>query len=136
MLGLEGEDGIALPDVFGHGRVARQFADERYPFPLDRRHRLQFAGAAISETNKSITVVGQTSANDTAAEIAALYTNDSATETKHIYVAVDAHNKGFVYQVVDAAGVVATTGNTTATLVGTIDLADTGWATLTAANFA
>lgn len=96
----------------------------------------QFAGASISEINKSITVVGQTTANDTAAEIAALYTNDSLTKTEHIYIAVDAANKGYVYQVVDAAGLVATTGNTTATLMGTIDLADTPWATLTAVNFA
>ena len=83
-------------------------------------------------SNKSIVVEAQTAANDTAAEIAALFT-DSATAINHVYVAYDIHNVGSVYMVADAAGTGA--GNVTATLVGTIDLADTGWATLTAANF-
>lgn len=94
-----------------------------------------FVGAAISEANGSITVVAQSTANDTAAEIAALYA-DGAAATKHIYIAYDTvTNVGNVYQVVDAATVGATS-NVTATLVGTIDLADTSWATLTAVNFA
>ncbi len=96
----------------------------------------QFAGTSVSETNGSITVQALTSANDTAAEIAALYGNDSATPTKHIFITYDTKNEGFgnVWQVVDAAGVV-TGGNTTATLMGTIDLADTPWASLHAVNF-
>lgn len=111
------------------------FGSDTLDFTLLGGSGAQFAGASISEINKSITVVGQTTANDTAVEIAALYTNDSLTKTDHIYIAVNAANKGFVYQVTDAAGLVATTGNTTATLVGTIDLADTPWGTLTAVNF-
>jgi hypothetical protein len=93
-----------------------------------------FVGAGISETNGSITVAAETGATDTPAEIAALYTTDSATATKHIYIAYNGNNVGNVYQVVDAAGTGA--GSTTATLVGTIDLADTSWASLTAVNFA
>jgi hypothetical protein len=79
-------------------------------------------------------VAAETGATDTPAEIAALYTTDSATATKHIYIAYNGNNVGNVYQVVDAAGTGA--GSTTATLVGTIDLADTSWASLTAVNFA
>jgi hypothetical protein len=83
-------------------------------------------------TDKSIVVALETVANDTAAEIAALFT-DSATAINHVYIAYNANNIASVYTVADAAG--TTAGNVVATLVGTIDLADTGWATLTAANF-
>lgn len=81
--------------------------------------------------DKSIVVAAETVANDTAAEVAALFT-DSATAINHVYVAYNANNVGNVYTVADAAGA----GGVTATLVGTIDLADTPWANLTAANFA
>lgn len=84
--------------------------------------------------DKSIVVALETSTtNDTAAKVAALFT-DSATAMGHVYIAYDANNVGKVYAVTDAAGVAA--GNVTAALVGTIDLADTGFASLTAANFA
>jgi hypothetical protein len=46
-------------------------------------------------------------------------------------VAVDADNVGTVYTLVDAVN----TGGITATLAGSIDLADTPWATLTAVSF-
>lgn len=91
---------------------------------------------AINATNKSITILAEVAGtNDTAAKIAAIYTAgaDSATAATHVYVAYDADNIAKVYSITDAAGVVA--GGITATLVGTIDLADTGWGTLTAANF-
>jgi hypothetical protein len=84
--------------------------------------------------DKSINVVNETTANDTAAEVAALFT-DSATAQTHVYIAVDTTtNIGKVYAVTDAAGTAS--GNVTATLAGTIDLADTLWSTLTADNFA
>ncbi|NRF66804.1 hypothetical protein HLB44_07400 [Aquincola sp. S2] len=84
--------------------------------------------------NNSINVANETTANDTAAEIAALFA-DSATAQTHVYIAVDIlTNIGKVYTVSDAAGTAA--GNVTATLAGTIDLADTLWSTLTADNFA
>lgn len=83
--------------------------------------------------DKSIVVAAETLANDSATEIAALFT-DSATAINHVYIAYNANNIASVYTVADAAGTAA--GNVTATLVGTIDLADTGWSTLTAANFA
>jgi hypothetical protein len=83
--------------------------------------------------DKSIVVAAETLANDTATEIAALFT-DSATAINHVYIAYNANNIASVYTVADTAG--TTAGNVTATLVGTIDLADTGWSTLTAANFA
>lgn len=91
-----------------------------------------FAGTAVSNTNGSITVVAETIANDTGAEIAAMYT-DGALATKHIYIAYNSANVGDVWQVVDAAGVGA--GSVTATLMGTIDLADTDWGSLQAVNF-
>jgi hypothetical protein len=84
--------------------------------------------------NNSINVADETTANDTAAEVAALFT-DSATAQTHVYIAVDTvTNIGKVYSVTDAAGTAA--GNVTATLAGTIDLADTLWSTLTVDNFA
>jgi len=82
--------------------------------------------------DKSIVVAVAGATNDTLAKIAALFT-DSATAMTHVYVAYNANNIGSVYTVTDAAGVAP--GNVTAALVGTIDLADTSWATLTAANF-
>lgn len=84
--------------------------------------------------NKSINVEDEVGGYNTTTDlVAGLYT-DSATAQTHVYVAVDVlTNVGRVYQVVDAAGVAA--GSVTATLAGTIDLADTPWASLTADNF-
>ena len=85
----------------------------------------------VFNVNKSVNVEAETLANDTELEVAALFT-DSATAQTHVYVAYDAAtNVGTVYAVVDAAGA----GNVTATLAGTIDLADTLWADLTVDNF-
>jgi hypothetical protein len=83
-------------------------------------------------TDKSIVVGAATATPLTAAAIAALFT-DSATAINHVYVAVDSTNIGSIWQVADAAGIAAT--GVVATLVGSIDLADTAWATLTGANF-
>ncbi len=85
--------------------------------------------------DKSIVVGAATAVGATvltAAQIAALFT-DSATAINHVYVAVDSNNIGSVWQVADAAGTAA--GNVTATLVGSINLADTSWAGMTALNF-
>lgn len=84
--------------------------------------------------NKSVNVEElSTLVNGTSELVAGLYT-DSLTAQTHVYVAVDTTtNIGRVYSVTDAAGVAA--GSVTATLAGTIDLADTLWATLTADNF-
>ena len=82
--------------------------------------------------DKSIVVGAATATALTAVQIAALFT-DSATAINHVYVAVDSNNIGSIWQVADAAGVAA--GSVTATLVGSIDLADTSWAAITAANF-
>jgi hypothetical protein len=83
--------------------------------------------------DKSIVIGAPAAVALTAAQIAALFT-DSATAIDHVYVAVDTTNIGSVWQVADAAGTAA--GNVVATLVGSIDLADTAWGTLTSANFA
>ena len=85
--------------------------------------------------DKSINVATEVAAtNGTAALVAGLFT-DSATAQTHVYIAVDTTtNIGKVYAVTDAAGTAA--GNVTATLAGTIDLADTLWSTLTVDNFA
>lgn len=98
---------------------------------------LSALGGSILSTafnvDRSITVANETVSNDTAAEVAALFA-DSATAQTHVYIAVDTlTNIGRVYAVVDAAG--TGTGSVTATLAGTIDLADTLWGTLTADNF-
>ena len=82
--------------------------------------------------DKSIVIGAPAAVALTAAQIAALFT-DSATAINHVYVAVDTTNIGSVWQVADAAG--TTAGNVVATLVGSIDLADTAWGTLTSANF-
>ena len=81
--------------------------------------------------DKSVNVV--TDATSTPASVALLFA-DSATAQTHVYVAVNTlTNIASIYAVVDSAGVAA--GSVTATLAGTIDLADTIWATLTAENF-
>ena len=82
--------------------------------------------------DKSIVVGAPAATALTAVQIAALFT-DSATAINHVYVAVDTNNIGSIWQVADAAGTAAT--GVVATLVGSIDLADTTWSTLTAANF-
>jgi hypothetical protein len=82
--------------------------------------------------DKSIVIGAATNIPLSTAAIAALFT-DSATAINHVYVQVDGNNVGAIYTVADAAGVAA--GNVTATLVGTIDLADTLWSSMTAANF-
>ena len=88
---------------------------------------------AFSALNKAITVVTETTANDTVAEIKALYDAVAITAARtYVYVAYDANNIAKVYTVVD--GVAA--ADTVVTLVGTIDLADTGWGTLLGTDFA
>jgi hypothetical protein len=88
--------------------------------------------AALSTTNKSISVVGETAANDTVAEIKALYDAAGVVAARtYVYVAYDTNNIAKVYTVVDGTAA----ADTVVTLVGTIDLADTGWGTLVAANF-
>lgn len=65
------------------------------------------------------------------AAIEALFNAANAAAQDHVFVSVNAHNVASVYTVADAAGA----SNAVATLQGTIDLADTAWTTLTAANF-
>ncbi len=100
-------------------------------------------GAALT-TNNSINVVNAatlaTSPTVTQkAAIEALFNAAAANNVAgagvialdHVFVAVSANNVGSVYTVADAVGV----NNAVATLQGTIDLADTSWLGLTAANF-
>ncbi len=101
---------------------------------------LNFAGiggnllTTAFNVDKSVSVVTEAAVtNGTAALVAALFV-DSATVQTHVYVAVNTTtNIANVYTVTDAAGVGA--GSVTAVLAGTIDLADTIWATLTSENF-
>jgi hypothetical protein len=88
-------------------------------------------GAALNTDGGINVVAAVAGTNDTAALVKGLFTDD-ATANKGIYVVVNAANVGTVYQVVD--GTAAT--DLTVTVVGTIDLADTAWNTLIAANFA
>lgn len=82
--------------------------------------------------DKSIFLEATTAANDTVAEVQALFL-DGATASSHVYIAY-AGEVGTVYSITDTAGVAA--GSVTASLVGTIDLAGADWSLLTAANFA
>lgn len=82
--------------------------------------------------DKSVTVATESAANDTAAEVAALFTDAGSAAATHVYLAVDSTtNIAKVYTVTDAAGTTAPT----AVAVGTIDLADSVWLSLTAENF-
>ena len=97
-----------------------------------------FNAGPAAATNLSINVVAETAANDTAAEIAALYTDAGPAATAartHVYIAISPTdtNVAKVYRVDDPIG---PTGNVAATLLGTIDLADVAWTTLTIDNFA
>ncbi len=92
-----------------------------------------FAGTAIANTDWAITIQRSDAGNDTVAEIVALYA-DGVAASAHLFIAYDADSVGKVYTVADGAGV--STGNVVVTLVGTIDLENTAWGSLTAANFA
>jgi len=89
---------------------------------------------AVSNANGSIMIddlVTGVGGNDSATAIKALFTDDATAGTM-VYVTVNSANVGSVYQVVDGT---AASGDLTVTLLGTIDLADTAWSTLTAGNF-
>jgi len=96
---------------------------------------------AIALTNNLVTIVDETTANDTAAEIDALYqaltdnTTSNAFTYTNIFVAVGASNTATVYDVTN----VDSNGNnsiaSTVVELGTIDLGSTAWTSLTAANF-
>ncbi len=94
-------------------------------------HGNAFAGMAISNANGAITIQRSDAGNDSVTEIAALYT-DGTTASAHLFIAYAAH-VGKVYTVKDDAGVSA--GSVIATLVGTINLDQTAWDSLTAVNF-
>ena len=86
--------------------------------------------------NSQITLITGTIANDTITEIKALYdANDQSTASttfQQLLITTDAKNIGTVYSIVDGAA----DNDTAVTLLGTIDLADTAWSTLTVDNFA
>jgi hypothetical protein len=96
-------------------------------------------GAAAPAANSTATannaLFGRIEDNntDTVAEIAGLFINDAANTTAKtwVYVAINAANAGKVYQLVDGIGATGVT----ATLMGSIDLADTPWGTLVVGNF-
>jgi hypothetical protein len=96
------------------------------------------SAVAAADTNSLVIIANADSTgtaltgvrNDSAAEIALLYA-DNLVANKSVYIAVSTGNVGSVYSVVDGTAA----GDLTVTLMGTIDLADTDWTTLTAANF-
>ncbi|WP_306604972.1 hypothetical protein [Azonexus sp.] len=66
--------------------------------------------------------------NDNAVNVKELFATEVAgTAKKMVYVAVSSHNVGTVYQIVDGTAA----NDITVTELGTIDLADTNWNTLT-----
>lgn len=102
-------------------------------------------GAAI-RPNQSILIdelITGAAGNDTLARVLEYFQDSgAATAQTHVVVVVDvATNIGTVYSITDAAGGTAGTvggaagANITATLAGTIDLADTLWSTVVQANF-
>ena len=90
--------------------------------------------AVANATDGLIMVVAEAvGVNDTAALVkVAAAAADDLVASKGIYIAYNAANVGTVYQIVDGAAA----SDMTVTKVGTIDLADTAWNTLIAANFA
>lgn len=56
---------------------------------------------------------------------------EDAIATNHVFITYNAANVGSVYTIVDGIG----NNDSVVTFAGTIDLADTNWATLTTANF-
>lgn len=97
---------------------------------------VNFATTTAAKANKSIVIVNRDevfgtegSANDSTAEVAK-YVEDTTAST-HVVIVVDKHNVGSVYAVVDGTSA----SDAAATLMGTIDLGDTQWSSLTAENF-
>jgi len=97
---------------------------------------------AINNTNSAVTVVVEAAANDTVAEIKALYDAlaQPASATKQVYIAYSTVAASATDATNNVAKVYSVTNGTAATdvvvtLEGTIDLAATGWATLTVDNF-
>lgn len=97
--------------------------------------RAAFSATATATTTDGLIIVKATpTADNTEAKVkVAVAAADDNTASKGIYVAVNtATNVGTVYQIVDGTAA----NDITATAIGTIDLADTLWSTLTSANFA
>lgn len=119
---------VASPDVLGAGEDKLDFT------ALGGKKFVGTAAIAATDVNV-IAVRNLIPALDDATEVAALFaaTTNTAAQT-HIVVLVNTANVGSVYQITDAAGVA--TGSATAALIGTIDLADTLWTSLSEANFA
>ena len=98
------------------------------------------SGGFNNTADNSITVAVATLANDTAAEVAALFdaAGTATTATNHLYIAYDANDVGTVYTVTNATSAAL---NATATVIGTIHMAEetvdfATWATTSAASFA
>jgi hypothetical protein len=98
-----------------------------------------FATTDAAKKDKSIVIVdldeqfgSEGSINNEAAEVAKYVEGGTETSVStHVVVVVDKHNVGSVYAVVDGAA----NNDAVATLMGTIDLGDTLWSSLTAENF-
>jgi hypothetical protein len=88
--------------------------------------------AAINTDGLIMVVPTTTTANTAAAVKTALATADDTTASKGIYIVFDTANVGTVYQFVDGTAA----SDIAVTKMGSIDLADTSWSTLTLNNFA
>ena len=90
--------------------------------------------STVTTTDGLIMVVATSTANNTVAAVkTALATADDTSASKGIYIAFDSTtNVGTVYQFVDGTAA----SDIAVTKMGSIDLADTPWSTLTGANFA
>ncbi len=88
-------------------------------------------GTALNTDGGINVVAAVATVNDTTALVKALFTDDLVAN-KGIYVVFNATNIGTVYQVIDGTAA----SDLSVAAIGTIDLADTPWASLTLANFA
>jgi hypothetical protein len=94
----------------------------------------QPGGLGAVEPGSVVITIGRHAGPDasTEAAVARFYADVVQAERVHaVYIAVDDHNIGTFYDIVDPAG----SGPVTASLIGSIDLAQTAWTTLTDANF-
>jgi hypothetical protein len=123
--------GVFGNDTIVHFTAGAVAGADQLDFTALNGRAAQF-GVAPGNVNNSISLAVDGAANDTLAKIAAFYSDD-ATASNHVYVAYNADNIAKIYTVADGVG--TGSGNVVVTLVGTIDLADTAWTSLTAANF-
>lgn len=138
-------DTMAAPAIVqGVAAVTAAFGGDQFNFNgLNGDITTQGDLTTLVVTNKSINVVVEVDNGDTILDAGENWSDagvkaildagatDDAIASNHVFIVYDAANVASVYTAADGTG----NGDVTVTLVGTIDLADTAWSTLTTANF-